>query len=75
MCHCIFLGINPRVSKHHAFRHYRVTLHRGVPAQGVHLPRGVPGRVVPAREMYLPGGVPGRGCTYLGVYLPWGCTW
>ena len=20
MCHCIFFGINPRVSKHHAFR-------------------------------------------------------
>ena len=25
MCHCIFFGINPRVSKHHAFRHHRMT--------------------------------------------------
>ena len=25
MCHCIFFGINPRVSKHHAFRLYHVT--------------------------------------------------
>ena len=25
MCHCIFFGINPRVSKHHAFRHHRAT--------------------------------------------------
>ena len=25
MCHYIFLGINPRVSKHHAFCFYRVT--------------------------------------------------
>ena len=25
MCHCIFLGINLRVTKHHAFRPYRVT--------------------------------------------------
>ena len=25
MCHCIFFGINPRVSKHHAFCLYRVT--------------------------------------------------
>ena len=25
MCHCIFFGINPRVSKHHAFRLYRGT--------------------------------------------------
>ena len=26
MCHCIFFGINPRVSKYHAFSHHRVTL-------------------------------------------------
>ena len=26
MCHCIFFGINPRVSKHHAFRLHRATL-------------------------------------------------
>ena len=25
MCHCIVLRINPRVSKHHAFRHHRAT--------------------------------------------------
>ena len=25
MCHCIFLRINPRVSKHHAFRLHRTT--------------------------------------------------
>ena len=25
MCHCIFFGINPRVSKHHAFRLNRAT--------------------------------------------------
>ena len=25
MCHCIFFRINPRVSKYHAFRHYRAT--------------------------------------------------
>ena len=25
MCHCIFFGINPRVSKHHAFRLHRAT--------------------------------------------------
>ena len=25
MCHCIFFGINPRVSKYHAFRLYRAT--------------------------------------------------
>ena len=25
MCHCIFFRINPRVSKHHAFRPHRVT--------------------------------------------------
>ena len=25
MCHCIFFGINPRVSKYHAFRHHRAT--------------------------------------------------
>ena len=25
MCHCIFIGINPRVSKHHAFRLHRAT--------------------------------------------------
>ena len=26
MCHCIFFRINPRVSKHHAFRHHRATV-------------------------------------------------
>ena len=26
MCHCIFFGINPHVSKHHAFHLYRVTI-------------------------------------------------
>ena len=25
MCHCIFFGINPCVSKHHAFCHHRTT--------------------------------------------------
>ena len=25
MCHCIFFGINPRVSKHHAFHLHRAT--------------------------------------------------
>ena len=25
MCHCIFFGINPRVSKYHAFNHHRAT--------------------------------------------------
>ena len=25
MCHCIFFGINPRVSKYHAFRFHRAT--------------------------------------------------
>ena len=25
MCHCIFFGINPRVSKYHAFSHHRAT--------------------------------------------------
>ena len=25
MCHCIFFGINPRVSKYHAFSHHRTT--------------------------------------------------
>ena len=25
MCHCIFYGINPRVSKYHAFSHHRAT--------------------------------------------------
>ena len=25
MCHCISFGINPRVSKYHAFRHHRTT--------------------------------------------------
>ena len=30
MCHCIFFGINPRVSKHHAFRLYRATSWRSL---------------------------------------------
>ena len=26
MCHCIFFGINPRVSEYHAFRYHRATV-------------------------------------------------
>ena len=26
MCHCIFFGINPHVSKYHAFRYHHTTM-------------------------------------------------
>ena len=53
-----------------------VYLSRGVPAQGMYLPGGVPTqRGYTCQGVYLPGGgVPTRECTCQEVYLPGGCT-